>query len=215
MMQVNVAIQWFLPTQVQVRAHSPESVTRPPWMLCWVNNLRKFVKPVPQWWSEQSGLTQQSYSCAPLNVDWIYEWMATFFNFQCYVHTLPMDQLFNLELQFESVFNLEFQPKFGIQHGIPIPIGLNLGECRWQHFWESVQKSSDFYLPIWKIPSGNVVKTKNRDTVTNMTVILVPPYLPSLLDSVLLIYFLWFAACFRRNIIMTLHIIIIIEGAKV
>ncbi len=29
----------------------------------------------------------------------------------------------------ESVFNLEFQPKFGIQLGIPIPIGINLGEC--------------------------------------------------------------------------------------
>ena len=29
-------------------------------------------------------------------------------------HTLPTDKLFNLEFQFESVFNLEFQPKFGI-----------------------------------------------------------------------------------------------------
>ncbi len=26
-------------------------------------------------------LTQQSYLCAPLNVDWIYEWMATFSTF--------------------------------------------------------------------------------------------------------------------------------------
>ncbi len=33
------------------------------------------------------------------------------------------------EFQFESVFNLEFQPKFGIQLGIPIPMGINLGEC--------------------------------------------------------------------------------------
>ncbi len=40
-----------------------------------------------------------------------------------------MDQLFNLEFQFESVINFEFQPKFGIQLGIPIPMGLILGEC--------------------------------------------------------------------------------------
>ena len=44
-------------------------------------------------------------------------------------HTLPTDQLLNLEIQFESVFNLEFQPKFGIQIGIPIPMGMDLGEC--------------------------------------------------------------------------------------
>ncbi len=40
-----------------------------------------------------------------------------------------MDQLFNLEFQFESAFNLEFRPKFSIQLGIPIPMGINLGEC--------------------------------------------------------------------------------------
>ncbi len=34
-----------------------------------------------------------------------------------------MDQLFNLEFQVQSVFNLEFQPKFGIQ---PVPMGINL-----------------------------------------------------------------------------------------
>ena len=43
--------------------------------------------------------------------------------------TLPTDQLFNLQFQFESVFNLEFQPKFGILLGIPISIGINLWEC--------------------------------------------------------------------------------------
>ena len=31
--------------------------------------------------------------------------------------------------KFESVFNLEFQPEFGIQIGIPILMGINLGEC--------------------------------------------------------------------------------------
>ncbi len=37
-------------------------------------------------------------------------------NIDCYhtACTLTTDQLFNLEFQFESVFNLEFQPKFGI-----------------------------------------------------------------------------------------------------
>ncbi len=45
-------------------------------------------------------------------------------------YTLPTDQLFDLEFQFESVFNLEFQTKFGIQLVIPIPTGINLGECR-------------------------------------------------------------------------------------
>ncbi len=44
-------------------------------------------------------------------------------------YTLPTDQLFNLEFQFESVLNLEFQAKFGIQIGIAIPMGINLGEC--------------------------------------------------------------------------------------
>ncbi len=43
--------------------------------------------------------------------------------------TLPTDKVLKLEFQFESVFNLEFQPKFGIQLGIPIPMGINLGEC--------------------------------------------------------------------------------------
>ena len=37
--------------------------------------------------------------------------------------------LFNLEFQFESGFNFKFQPKFGIQHGIPIPKGIDLREC--------------------------------------------------------------------------------------
>ena len=44
-------------------------------------------------------------------------------------YTLPTDQQFNLEFQFVSVFNLEFQPKSGIQVGIPISMGINLGEC--------------------------------------------------------------------------------------
>ncbi len=44
-------------------------------------------------------------------------------------YTLPTDELFNLEFNFESVLNLEFQPKFGIQLRIPIPMGMNLGEC--------------------------------------------------------------------------------------
>ncbi len=44
-------------------------------------------------------------------------------------YTLPTDQLFNLEFQFESVLKVEFQPKFGIQLGIPISMGINLGEC--------------------------------------------------------------------------------------
>ncbi len=56
----------------------------------------------------------------------IYSNFAPFFDSS---HTLPTDQLFNLEFQFESVLNLEFQPKFGIQIGIPIPMGINLGEC--------------------------------------------------------------------------------------
>ncbi len=44
-------------------------------------------------------------------------------------YTLPMDHLFNLEFLFKSVFNLKFQPKFGIQLGSPISIGIHLGEC--------------------------------------------------------------------------------------
>ena len=40
-----------------------------------------------------------------------------------------MDQQFNLAFKFKSVFNLEFQPEFGIQVGIPILMGINLGEC--------------------------------------------------------------------------------------
>ncbi len=47
-----------------------------------------------------------------------------------FAYTLITDQLFNLEFQFKSVFNLEFQPKFDTQLGIPIPMGINLGECR-------------------------------------------------------------------------------------
>ena len=35
----------------------------------------------------------------------------------------------NLEFQFESIFNLKFQPKFGIQLVIPLPMEINLGEC--------------------------------------------------------------------------------------
>ncbi len=45
-------------------------------------------------------------------------------------YTLPTDQLFNLEFQFKSAFNLDFQPEFGIQLGTPILIGINLGGCR-------------------------------------------------------------------------------------
>ena len=56
-------------------------------------------------------------------------------------HTLPKDQPFNLEFQFESVFNFEFQPKFGIQLEIPISLGINLGECSTleyalKHYWQ-------------------------------------------------------------------------------
>ncbi len=49
-------------------------------------------------------------------------------------YTLPTDQLFNLEFQCESVFNLKFQPKFSIQPGIPIPMGIDLGECTLPQF---------------------------------------------------------------------------------
>ena len=44
-------------------------------------------------------------------------------------YTLPNDWQFNLEFQFKSIFKLEFQAEFGIQPGIPIPMGINLGEC--------------------------------------------------------------------------------------
>ena len=51
----------------------------------------------------------------------------------CLMHcchcTLPTDPQFNLEIQFKSVFKLEFQAGFGIQLGIPILLGKNLGEC--------------------------------------------------------------------------------------
>ncbi len=46
--------------------------------------------------------------------------------------------LFNLELQFESVFNLEIQPKFGIQLGIPISMWIHLRECGLQNNWPSL-----------------------------------------------------------------------------
>ena len=45
------------------------------------------------------------------------------------LYTPPMDQLFNLEFQFKSIFNFGFQPKFGTQLGILISMGKNLGEC--------------------------------------------------------------------------------------
>ncbi len=113
--------------------HSPESVTRPPGMLCWLNNLHMLSLSnlyhndklnnqawmrdwhslswlmldcsvnntgLVDWlilvcWSSREEvtivvfparrapwmLTQQSYSCAPSNVDWIYQWMATFSTF--------------------------------------------------------------------------------------------------------------------------------------
>ncbi len=35
----------------------------------------------------------------------------------------------NYSIWFESVFNFEFQPKLGIQLGIPILMGINLGYC--------------------------------------------------------------------------------------
>ncbi len=45
------------------------------------------------------------------------------------IYSLSTDQIFNLEFQFESVLNVEFQPEFGIQLGIPILMEINLGEC--------------------------------------------------------------------------------------
>ncbi len=70
----------------------------------------------------------------------------------------PTDQAFNLEFQFKSVFKLEFQPEFGIQLRIPIPMGIDLGECTvclsfemwiiFPHFWSSIesrQTESDAY----------------------------------------------------------------------
>ncbi len=50
--------------------------------------------------------------------------------------------LFNFEFKFDSVFNLEFQPKFSIQLGIPILVVINLGE------W-TVSKSGPPYLLEW------------------------------------------------------------------
>ncbi len=44
-------------------------------------------------------------------------------------YTILLDQQFNLEFQFKSVFNLEFQPEFGIQLWIPILVVINLGDC--------------------------------------------------------------------------------------
>ncbi len=44
-------------------------------------------------------------------------------------HSPTMDQQFNFEFHFKSVFNLEFQPKFGIKLGFPILMEINLGEC--------------------------------------------------------------------------------------
>ncbi len=46
-----------------------------------------------------------------------------------FMYTLPRDQLFNVEIQFQSVFNLKFRPKFGIQLATPIPMVINLWEC--------------------------------------------------------------------------------------
>ncbi len=40
------------------------------------------------------------------------------------IYTLPTDQLFNLEFQFESLFNFELHPKSGIQIGIPTQMGI-------------------------------------------------------------------------------------------
>ena len=71
------------------------------------------------------------------------------------------------------------------------------------------------FLPIWRIPSGKVVRTKKADTVTNIIAIFLPPYLPSVADSVLVMYRLCFAACLRRSIINMLHTVMIIDGAMV
>ena len=64
-------------------------------------------------------------SCAPFSLFWC---------------TLQTDQPFNFEFPFESVLNLEL-PKIGIGLGIPILMGINLGECdtmQWRYTWRSV-----------------------------------------------------------------------------
>ncbi len=49
--------------------------------------------------------------------------------------TIPMDHLFNLEFQLGIPIWIRIQqPKFGIQIGIPIPMGINLGECVVYHY---------------------------------------------------------------------------------
>ncbi len=63
---------WPIPLKIAL-LHSPESVTRPPGILCWLNDLHML--------SLSNLYHKQSYSCAPPNVDWIYEWMATFSTF--------------------------------------------------------------------------------------------------------------------------------------
>ncbi len=55
--------------------------------------------------------------------------LSHFYLSHYFYYTLSTDQLFNLEFQVESIFNLEFQPKLDVQLGIPIPMGINLGEC--------------------------------------------------------------------------------------
>ncbi len=57
-------------------------------------------------------------------------------------YTLPTDQLFNLEFQFEFILNLVFQPMFGIQLRISIPVRIDLGECRIR-----IQLPSETYGP--------------------------------------------------------------------
>ena len=60
-------------------------------------------------------------------------------------YTLPTDQPFNLEFQFKFEFNLEFQPKFSIQLRIPIPMGINLGECKVNDLFFRVYRKSIIY----------------------------------------------------------------------
>ncbi len=64
-----------------------------------------------------------------------------------------MDQQFNLEFQLKSVFSLEFQPEFGIQLGIPILMGINLGECR-VHF----NRLLWFFLILFILQKAMLVK---------------------------------------------------------
>ncbi len=47
----------------------------------------------------------------------------------------------------ESVFKLGFQPEFGIQLGIPIQIGINLGECSVPHQCSLFGKSHKCLFP--------------------------------------------------------------------